>query len=201
MADQLRTPAVRSDPTVLSDGALAMAMARYQQDALAEVYRRHAGAVFGLARRLLSNQAQAEEVVQEIFLRLWNDPTRFDPDRGSLRSFLLTQTHGRAVDLLRSEAARRRREEREATTNPSPEYELDREVWDLALAGQVREAIARLHDGEREAIELAYFGGHTYREVATMLGEAEGTVKSRIRAGLRRLRAELTSSGVTLGGI
>ncbi|MCU1504866.1 MAG: polymerase, sigma-24 subunit, subfamily [Ilumatobacteraceae bacterium] len=192
---------MRSEPSSLSDASLAMAMARYQQDALAEAYRRHAGAVYGLARRLLTNQAQAEEVVQEIFLRLWNDPGRFDPERGSLRSFLLTQTHGRSVDLLRGETARRRREEREASFNARPAYELDREVWDLALAGHVREAMANLQDGEREAIELAYFGGHTYREVATMLGQAEGTVKSRIRAGLKRLRAELTTAGVTLGGI
>lgn len=201
MDEQLRTPPVRSEPSSLSDASLAMAMARYQQDALAEAYRRHAGAVYGLARRLLTNQAQAEEVVQEIFLRLWNDPGRFDPERGSLRSFLLTQTHGRSVDLLRGETARRRREEREASFNARPAYELDREVWDLALAGHVREAMANLQDGEREAIELAYFGGHTYREVATMLGQAEGTVKSRIRAGLKRLRAELTTAGVTLGGI
>ena len=186
--------------STLSDGALAMAMARYQQDALAEAYSRHAGAVFGLARRLLGNQAQAEEVVQEIFLRLWNQPERFDPERGSMRSFLLTQTHGRAVDLLRSESARRRREERDASERPATD-DLDRELWNLALADHVRTALAALHDGERTAIELAYFGGHTYREVATMLGEAEGTVKSRIRAGMKRLRVELTAAGVTLGGI
>ncbi len=195
-----RTPDVRQDPTTLSDGALAMAMARYQQDALAEAYRRHAGAVYGLAKRLLGGQAQAEEVVQEIFLRLWNSPERFDPERGSMRSFLLTQTHGRSVDLLRSDAARRRREERDASERPAAE-DIDREMWNLALADHVRTALAGLHDGERRAIELAYFGGHTYREVATMLGEAEGTVKSRIRAGLKRLRIELTEAGVTLGGI
>jgi RNA polymerase sigma-70 factor (ECF subfamily) len=197
---QQRTPGVRQDTTTLSDGALAMAMARYQQDALAEAYRRHAGAVYGLAKRLLGGQAQAEEVVQEIFLRLWNEPERFDPERGSMRSFLLTQTHGRSVDLLRSDAARRRREERDATERPVTE-DIDRELWNLALADHVRTALATLHDGERTAIELAYFGGHTYREVAVMLGEAEGTVKSRIRAGLKRLRVELGAAGVTLGGI
>jgi RNA polymerase sigma-70 factor (ECF subfamily) len=196
----LRTGGVRPDMSTLSDGALAMAMARYQQDALAEAYGRHAGAVFGLARRLLGGQAQAEEVVQEIFLRLWNEPERFDPERGSMRSFLLTQTHGRAVDLLRSDSARRRREERDANERPAAE-DLDREMWNLALAEHVRTALAGLHEGERTAIELAYFGGHTYREVAAMLGEAEGTVKSRIRAGMKRLRTELTSAGVTLGGI
>ena len=87
-----------------SDAALVVAIGRYRQEALAEAYRRHAGAVFGLARRLLSDQALAEEVVQEVFLRLWNQPERFDPARGTLRSYLLAQSHGRSVDLLRSEA-------------------------------------------------------------------------------------------------
>src|SRR3954447_22858882 len=96
-----------------SDAGLAVAISRYRQEALAEAYRRHAGAVFGLARRLLADEAHAEEVVQEVFLRLWNQPEKYDPDRGSLRSFLLAQCHGRAVDMLRSDTARRRREEQD----------------------------------------------------------------------------------------
>src|SRR4051812_7853950 len=91
----LRTPAVRDDFTTASDASLVVAIGRYKQAALAEAYRRHAGAVFGLAKRLLLDHAQAEEIVQEVFLRLWNEPDRFDPDRGSLRSFLLAHTHGR----------------------------------------------------------------------------------------------------------
>ena len=190
---------VRDDVADASDAVLVLAIGRYRQEALAEAYRRHAGAVFGLARRLLSDQALAEEVVQEVFLRLWNSPERFDPARGSLRSYLLAQTHGRSVDLLRSEGARRQREERQARSTAEKGYDLEHEVWDLATAEQVRRALQALPSGERSAIELAYFGGHTYREVATRLGQPEGTVKSRIRSGLRRLRGELVAAGITVG--
>lgn len=182
-----------------SDAGLVVAISRYHQDALAEAYRRHAGAVFGLARRLLADAALAEEIVQEVFLRLWNDPDKFDPGRGSLRSYLLAQCHGRSVDLLRSETSRRRREEKDLRRTAEAGYDLEREVWDLALADQVREALDALPEGEREAIRLAYLGGHTYREVAGMLDEPEGTVKSRIRSGLKRLRVEFAAAGVGLG--
>jgi RNA polymerase sigma-70 factor (ECF subfamily) len=179
-----------------SDAALVVAIGRYRQDALAEAFRRHGGAVFGLARRLVGDDALAEEVVQEVFLRLWQQPDRFDADRGSLRSFLLAQSHGRSVDLLRSEGARRRREERDARSTAESGYDLELEVWDLAVAERVQEALHGLPEGERRAIELAYFGGHTYREVAVILGEPEGTVKSRIRAGMRRMRQGLADAGV-----
>ncbi len=184
---------------MVSDTGLVLALARYQQDALAEVYRRHAGAVFGLAKRLLAEQAKAEEVVQEVFLRLWRQPERFDPVRGSLRSYLLAQTHGRAVDVIRSETSRRRREEADARMTAESGYDLDHEVWDLGLAELVRGALECLHPSERRAVELAYFGGRTYREVAAELGEPEGTVKSRIRSGLMKLRVELSARGVTVG--
>ena len=179
-----------------SDGSLVVAIGRFREDALAEVYRRHAGAVFGLARRVLSDATAAEEIVQEIFLRLWNDPARFDPERGSLRSFLLAQTHGRAVDLLRSDSSRRNREVREARAAATAGYDIEHEVWDLAVADRVKQAIAVLPDDERQAIELAYFGGHTYREVAAVLGAPEGTVKSRIRVGLKRMRSTLVDIGL-----
>jgi RNA polymerase sigma-70 factor, ECF subfamily len=180
----------------VSDAVLVIGVSRYQEEALAEAYRRHAGAVYGLARRLLVNAGMAEEVVQEVFLRLWNQPDRFDPERGSLRSYLLAQCHGRSVDLLRSETSRRNREERDSRRTAEAGYDLEREVLDLSVADGVRTAMEQLADGERRAIELAYLGGHTYREVATLLGEPEGTVKSRIRSGLKKLRVELIDAGI-----
>jgi RNA polymerase sigma-70 factor (ECF subfamily) len=182
-----------------SDAALVVSIGRYHEDALAEVYRRHAGAVFALARRLLADKTLAEEIVQEVFLRLWNDPDRFDPDRGSLRSYLLAQCHGRSVDLIRAESSRRRREERELTLAAESGYDVEHEVWDMAVADRVKAAMQGLPEGEREAILLAYFGGHTYREVADLLGTPEGTVKSRIRSGLRRMRGELAGVGISGG--
>jgi RNA polymerase sigma-70 factor (ECF subfamily) len=181
--------------TDASDAALVVAIGRFREDALAEAYRRHAGAVFGLARRVLSDHSTAEEIVQEVFLRLWNEPERFDPERGSLRSFLLAQTHGRAVDVLRSDTSRYRRETKEARAAATAGYDIEHEVWDLAVADRVKKAVAVLPDDERKAIELAYFGGHTYREVAAALGAPEGTVKSRIRVGLKRMRATLADVG------
>jgi RNA polymerase sigma-70 factor (ECF subfamily) len=179
-----------------SDANLVVAIGRFRPEALEEAYRRHAGAAFGLANRILSDRALAEEVVQEVFLRLWNDPERFDPARGALRSYVLALVHGRSVDLVRAESARRSREEREARRSVTPDRDLEREVWELTLHEHVRDALTGLNDGERTAIELAYFGGHTYREVADLLGEPEGTVKSRIRTGLGRLRDTLKSAGL-----
>jgi RNA polymerase sigma-70 factor (ECF subfamily) len=180
----------------MSDAALVVAVGRWNQDALAEVFRRHSGAVFVLARRVLQSQAHAEEIMQDVFLRLWDRPEGFDPARGSLRSYLLSQTHGRSVDMVRSELAQRRRQETEAQRAVVSDYDLEREVGDVIVAEQVRDALACLTAGEREAIELAYFGGRTYREVSALLNEPEGTVKSRIRTGLRRLREALADAGV-----
>lgn len=182
-----------------SDAAVVVAIGRYHESALAEAYRRHGGAVYGLARRLLHEPAIAEDIVQEVFLRLWNDPERYDPERGSLRSFLLAQAHGRSVDRLRADNSRREREEREARQAATAGYDLELEVVDYTVAEAVREAMATLPDDERRAIELAYFGGRTYREVATALGQPEGTIKSRIRTGLRRMRGSLSDAGVAAG--
>jgi RNA polymerase sigma-70 factor (ECF subfamily) len=190
---------MKRDLANASDVTLAMAIARWDQEALAEVYRRNAGPVFGLARRVLGDAAVAEEVVQEVFLRLWHEPGRYDPERGSLRTFLLSQVHSRAVDMLRSDTARRQREVREARSTASGQYDVEHEFLDIAVAEGVRDALGVLQPGERSAIELAYFGGHTYREVAVILGEPEGTIKSRIRSGMRRMQSSLAAKGLAVG--
>jgi RNA polymerase sigma-70 factor (ECF subfamily) len=178
------------------DATLARAVLNADEAALSELYRRHGGTCFALARRVLADRLLAEEVVQEVFVRLWRDPARFDPERGTMRAWLCAQVHGRSVDLLRAETARRARETREAWRSPTVDDDLERAVFELSEGEAVRRALATLSDGERKAIELAYFGGHTYREVATLLEQPEGTVKSRIRSGLLRLRASLIEQGV-----
>jgi RNA polymerase sigma-70 factor, ECF subfamily len=179
------------DLSTASDAALVVSISRYHQDALAEAYRRHGGAVFALANRLLGERTVAEEITQEIFLRLWNAPERFDPERGSLRAMLLSWTHGKSVDVLRSDQSRRRREERDAHVVAEAGHDIENEAIELAIADQVVRALAELRVEEREAIALAYYRGLTYREVAVELDQPEGTVKSRIRSGLRTLRASL----------
>jgi RNA polymerase sigma-70 factor (ECF subfamily) len=179
-----------------SDTRLVVGIARTEEEALAETHRRYGGAVVALAQRVLGNRALAEDVAQEIFVRLWRNPTAFDPDRGSLRSYLLTQTHGRSVDLVRAEEARRSREERSVRLSPTEAGDVEREAWLLFAGAQARAALDSLNEGERTAIELAYFGGLTYQQVAAHLDEPEGTIKSRIRAGLARLRSVLRAEGI-----
>ncbi len=170
-----------------TDVALMAAVADGHPEALAELYERHATPVRNFARRLASDHA--DDVIQEVFLRLWYRPEAFDPARGTLRSYLLMQAHGRSVDLLRSSTSRKARElvdfsRRDRGDAPSAAHvgaHLDG-TWPL---------LSQLPYPEREPIFRAYFLGYTYREVADQLRLPEGTVKSRIRAGLARLRAIL----------
>lgn len=179
-----------------SDAALVVAVAQEDQSALSMLYDRHSSAVFALAKRLLRRRDLAEDVTQEIFTRLWTKPERFDPERGKLRTFLLSDTHGRSVDLLRSELARRAREERDGRlARPAPR-DVENEVMTSVTNERVRKALEALSDGEREAITLAYFGGYSYREVAQQLEAPEGTIKSRIRVGMQRLKSELETIGI-----
>ena len=180
----------------LEDGELVDLIRRGQSEALAEAYRRHSGAVFGLALRLVRHRSLAEDVSQEVFVRLWRRATTYDASRGSLRSFLLAHTHGRSIDLIRSEGSRRTREEREARLTAVSGPTVEEEVIDVTRAEHVREALDVLGEGERQAIELAYFGGYSYRQVAEILDVPEGTIKSRIRTGLKRMHGQLATAGL-----
>ena len=185
------------DSTALSeadDAALVVAISGGQESALAEVYRRHGPAVTGLAKRLLSDSSLAEDVTQEVFVHLWRNCDRFDPSRGRLRTMLLTQTHGKAVDVIRARNARDRREEKSELGTHRHPAEVDAEIMALTEAETVQRALAQLPPEERQAIELAYFGANTYRQVAILLDQPEGTIKSRIRLGLRRLHTILADT-------
>ena len=180
----------------LDDADLVAAVAAGDPLALRALYTRHGAAVYGLARRVLVDVERAEEVVQEVFLRLWNEPGRFDPARGALRSFLNREAHSRSIERVRSEEARRRREERHERERAEPPIDVEVEAWALIRSELVTEAMAELSEGERQAITLAYFGGQTYREVAVALDQPEGTIKSRIRVGLTKLADKLEATGL-----
>jgi RNA polymerase sigma-70 factor, ECF subfamily len=180
-----------------SDASLVTAVERQQMGALEELFRRHGGAVLALARRVTRDPHRAEEICQTVFTELWRVPERFDPERGALRPWLLAQAHRRGVDLVRSETARQRRQERDAArTSPVAVEEVESVVHTAALADEVRRAVHRLPPPERDPILLAYFGDRSYRDTARMLGVPEGTVKSRIRSGLATLRRALDVEGV-----
>lgn len=185
------------DVRTAADGDLMRAVAREDEAAMAELYRRHGPAVYGLALRIIGEATMAEEVLQDVFVRLWRRPERFDPERGELRPFLLREARSRSIDRVRSNEARVRREDRSARADATgPADDIEREVWTLIRSEKVRDALAELLPAERLAITMAYFQGHTYREVAELLGEPEGTIKSRIRLGLRKLADALDRAGL-----
>ena len=162
--------------------------------ALGEVYDQFSSFVYGLALRVIGDTSAAEDVSQDVFVWLWERPGAFDPERGSLRTWLGTVTHRRAVDHIRREEARRRRSEREASRAVvAPDVE--EMATALVTAEHVRVALGQLPEDQRSAVQLAYFGGRTYRQVAEKLGIPEGTAKSRLRLGLRKIADALHAEG------
>jgi RNA polymerase sigma-70 factor (ECF subfamily) len=194
---QPRQAAVATGAAAAGDPQLALIqrVGRGDQAAFSDMYDSVAPLVHGVVLKIVRDPSQAEEVVQEVFVELWRVAPRFDPARGTVTSWVATIAHRRAVDRVRSEQAARNRVEREATRVERPHDE----VADSVVAvdetqferRRVRRALDRLTSMQREAVELAYFGGHTYREVAVLLGVPEGTIKTRIRDGMIRLRDEL----------
>ena len=172
-------------------GALLLRAGRGDQSAFGELYDELAPMVHGVVLKVVRDPAMSEEVTQEVFVELWRLAARFDGTKGTARSWAATLAHRRAIDRVRSEQASRDRNDRDAQRAMAPHDVVVAEVETTLDVARVRRALAQISDLQREAVELAYFGGHTYREVAVLLGVAEGTVKSRIRDGLIRLRDEL----------
>lgn len=182
-------PSSESD-VLCPDAELAARVVQRDRSALETVVGRFGEAMKRVALRVVRDESLAEDVVQDTFIGFWTAPEKFDPERGSLMAFLSTIAHRRAVDMVRSEVARGRREERPPDRN---DYDLVEEVWARTLSETVRRALDDLAEGEREAITLAYLVGLSYVEVARRLGQPEGTVKSRIRSGMRKLASSLAA--------
>jgi len=184
----------------LADEDLMVLVGRGDARAFEVIFDRHSGAAFSLAFRMCGRRAVAEDVVQEAFVSLWRSGSRYDPHRGSVRSWMLSVVHNRAIDAFRRDALRDRStapdeglaERLEATERT------DVEVERREQSREVRRALRSLPDDQRQVVELAYFGGYTHTEIAELLSLPQGTVKGRIRLGMSKLRSSL---GEPLGAL
>ena len=171
--------------------------------ALEALYARYGRPCYGLARRILTDEQLAQDVVQEVFLAVWRDAHRFDTARGSFSSWLLSMTHHKAVDSVRREENLRKRRTSadvlETTESEAPK--VDDAVWSLVRRERVREALKGLPQPQREALALAYFGGYTQREIAGLTATPLGTVKTRMLAGMRRMKESLDGLSNAAGGL
>lgn len=189
----------RTAATALSVGAEdRVLMARVVDGdaaALELLYARYGRPCFALARRILTDSSFAEDVVQEVFLALWRDGEKYDETRGGFASWLLSMTHHKAVDRVRrEETLRKRRTTVDALeSTPSGLPDVEDQVWTGVRRERVRAALRTLPQAQREALELAYFGGHTQREIAGLTGIPLGTVKTRMLSGMRKMRDCLDS--------
>ncbi len=181
----------------LSDVALVRLVAEGDPRALEQLYDRYGRPAYALARRITGEGTFAEEVVQEVFFALWRDPAKYDPAHGGFASWLLATTHHKSVDAVRREQTLRKRRAQAAEeaewfiTAVADAPAVEDEVW-VGLRGErVRTALRELPASQREALTLAYFGGYTQREIATLTDTPLGTVKTRMLAGMRRLRGLL----------
>jgi RNA polymerase sigma-70 factor (ECF subfamily) len=181
------------DIHLLADEELMRLVARGDPRAFEVVYDRHGGAAFSLAYRMVGNRTGAEDVVQEAFVSIWRSRTRYEPERGSVRSWILGIVHNRTIDALRRNLVHERR--RTSAEGIEERFEApertDAEVARRDEASSVRAALGTLPGDQERVIELAYFGGFTHTQIAKMLDEPIGTVKGRMRLGLEKLRRQL----------
>jgi RNA polymerase sigma-70 factor (ECF subfamily) len=181
----------------LRDGQLVELVAQQDAGALEALYDRYGRAAYSLARRILTEETLAQDVVQEVFLSLWRDARRFDAGRGTVATYLLSMTHHRAVDVVRREENLRRwrTSDEGLELAPDPKARVEDEVEASERRTEVRAALKDLSEPQRQALLLAYFGGYTQREVAALVGVPLGTVKTRMAAGMRKMKEALSDAG------
>lgn len=181
-----------SDVESVSKESLLRRIAEGDQQAFSRLYDDVAPRVLGLIRRLLIDHAQSEEVAQEVFLEIWQTASRFDESKGGASTWILTMAHRRAVDRIRSSQSSRDRDTKIGIRDFAPEYDHVSETVEVTIEHErVKEAMARLTELQRQAVSLAYYGGYSHSEVAALLKVPIGTVKTRLRDGMIRLRDEL----------
>jgi len=189
-------PVNTASSTGPTDASLVARIAVGDERALRTVYERYSPLVYGLARRVTASTAYAEEITQEVFVYLWQNPDRFDAERGTLRAFLGAMTHRRSVDEVRRNTRRVAREDRVGQDASNLDVlDIGEGIERSQTAERVRAAVLSLPEQQREAVLLAYFGGCTFRQVAERLSIPEGTAKSRLRLGLGKLAGLLEGLG------
>jgi RNA polymerase sigma factor (sigma-70 family) len=181
----------------LRDGELVELVAQKDAGALEALYERYGRPAYSLARRILTEETLAQDVVQEVFLSLWRDARRFDAGRGTVATYLLSMTHHRAVDVVRREENLRRwrTSDEGLELEADPKVRVEDEMLTSERRAEVRSVLQELPAAQREALLLAYFGGYTQREVAALVGVPLGTVKTRMAAGMRKMKAALRDAG------
>ena len=188
------------DLASLSDQVLVGQLRGHRSGALDELYGRYARSIYSLTYRILGDSSASEDVLQEVFLRLWRQPESYDPDRGTLGAWLLSVAHHRAIDFLRRQKTRSEEQLPEMWSESSLAADDSLDLAEVAgqqeTAAAIKRALAQIPAPQRRAIEMAFFQGKTHMEISAELGEPLGTAKTRIRLGMRKLRGLLEADGI-----
>jgi RNA polymerase sigma-70 factor (ECF subfamily) len=184
---------------ILADEDLISLVEASDAEAFATLYDRHSRAAFSLAYRMMGERQAAEDLAQDAFLKVWRNASSYRAERGSVRTWILSIVHNRGIDQLRSLASRRRTQDRvEASAPRSQPSEAFAEAWRNSQRDQVREALDTLPSEQLKILELAYFSGYTHVEISKLLGLPLGTVKGRMRLGLKKIRDFFESRGAAV---